>query len=199
MSQGSLNPKIRFLGQKVWPVARSRTDRQTDTQTDRVTTEGTLSGFQDFFLQPIIKDRPNNKKSQFSNGKRSYQPKYNILKRKIVTGSLITKMYKCHKGENRKISIKKRNDENISKRTCLISRVTKFRFLGQTMWPVARAHTHIKTNRHTVAQTHRVTTVGTRSGSKDCFLPPIIKDRPNIGILTHNAQHSQGIWIGQNK
>ena len=42
MSQGSLNP-----------------DRQTDTQTDRVTTEGTLSGFQDFFLQPIIKDRPN--------------------------------------------------------------------------------------------------------------------------------------------
>ena len=30
-----------------------------DTQTDRVTTEGTLSGFQDIFLQPIIKDRPN--------------------------------------------------------------------------------------------------------------------------------------------
>ena len=33
------------------------TDRQTDT---KVTTEGTLSGFQEFFLQPIIKDRPNN-------------------------------------------------------------------------------------------------------------------------------------------
>ena len=32
----------------------------TDGQTDRVTTEGTLSGFQDFFLQPIIKDLPNN-------------------------------------------------------------------------------------------------------------------------------------------
>ena len=32
----------------------------TDTQTDtKVNTEGTLSGFQDFFLQPIIKDRPN--------------------------------------------------------------------------------------------------------------------------------------------
>ena len=46
MSQGSLNPKIRFLGQNVWPVARS----QTDTRTHRVTTEGTLSGFQDFFL-----------------------------------------------------------------------------------------------------------------------------------------------------
>ena len=55
MSQGSLNPKIRSLGQKVWPVARA----QTHTRTDRVTTEGTLSGFQDFFLQPIIKDRPN--------------------------------------------------------------------------------------------------------------------------------------------
>ena len=46
----------------MWPVARSQTDRQTDSQTDRrthsVTTEGTLAGFQDFFLQPIIKDRP---------------------------------------------------------------------------------------------------------------------------------------------
>ena len=31
MSQGSLNPKIRFLGQKVCPVARRQTDRQTDT------------------------------------------------------------------------------------------------------------------------------------------------------------------------
>ena len=55
MSQGSFNPKIRFLGQKVWPVGRSRTHRQTD----EVTTEDTLSGFQDFFLQPIIKDRSN--------------------------------------------------------------------------------------------------------------------------------------------
>ena len=59
MSQVSLNSKIRFLSQKVCPVARSQTDRHTD----RVTTEGTLSGFQDFFLQPIIKDRPNNKPS----------------------------------------------------------------------------------------------------------------------------------------
>ena len=40
-------PKIRFLGQKVCPVARSRTDGQTDRQTDR-----------HIFLQPIIKDRP---------------------------------------------------------------------------------------------------------------------------------------------
>ena len=30
MSQGSLNPKIRFLGQKVYSVARPQTDRQTD-------------------------------------------------------------------------------------------------------------------------------------------------------------------------
>ena len=50
MSQGSLSPKIRFLGQKVCPVARSHTDR--------VTTDGTLSRFQDLFLQLIIKDRP---------------------------------------------------------------------------------------------------------------------------------------------
>merc|ERR1711923_411027 len=60
MSQGSLNPKIRFLGQKMCPAARERTDGQTHT---KVTTEGTLSGFQEFFLQPIIKDRPNIQKS----------------------------------------------------------------------------------------------------------------------------------------
>ena len=60
MSQGSLNPKIRFLGQKVCPAARGRTDTQTDRHKHtKVTTEGTLSGFQGFFLQPIIKDRPN--------------------------------------------------------------------------------------------------------------------------------------------
>ena len=56
MSQGSFNPKIRFLGQKVCSAARLQTDRQTDM---KVTTVGTHSGFQDLFLQPIIKDRPN--------------------------------------------------------------------------------------------------------------------------------------------
>ena len=30
MSQGSLNPKIRFLAQKVWSIARVRRHRQTD-------------------------------------------------------------------------------------------------------------------------------------------------------------------------
>ena len=54
MSQGSLDPKIRFLGQNV--CSYTQTDTQTDRQTHtKVKTEGTLSGFQDFFLQPIIK------------------------------------------------------------------------------------------------------------------------------------------------
>ena len=35
MSQGSLNPKISFLGQKMWPVARTWTHTQTDRLTDR--------------------------------------------------------------------------------------------------------------------------------------------------------------------
>ena len=65
ISQGSLNPKIRFLGQNVCSVAWLQTDRQThrhtDTQTHtKVKTEDTLSGFQEYFLQPIIKDRSNN-------------------------------------------------------------------------------------------------------------------------------------------
>ena len=55
MSQGSFSPKIKFLGQKVCSVARGQTDRQTDT---KVKTEDTLSGFQEFFLQSIIKFFP---------------------------------------------------------------------------------------------------------------------------------------------
>ena len=35
MSQGLFNPKIRFLVEKVCPVACLHTDRQTDGQTDR--------------------------------------------------------------------------------------------------------------------------------------------------------------------
>ena len=37
MSQGSLDPKIRFLGQKVCSVARVQTDRRTHRQTDTQT------------------------------------------------------------------------------------------------------------------------------------------------------------------
>ena len=58
MSQGSLDSKIRFIGQKVCSVAHVQTDTHTQTDT-KVNTEDTLSGFQDFFLQPIIKDRSN--------------------------------------------------------------------------------------------------------------------------------------------
>ena len=50
MSQESFNPKIWFISQKVCSA---------HTHTDTVNTEDTVSGFQEFFLQPIIKDRPN--------------------------------------------------------------------------------------------------------------------------------------------
>ena len=50
MSQGSLNPKIRFLGQNMCSVAWLHTHTQTHTK---------VTGFRIFFLQPIIKDRPN--------------------------------------------------------------------------------------------------------------------------------------------
>ena len=53
MFQGSPNPK-RFLAQKMRPVARSQTDRHSHRQTDTH-----FQGFMFFFLQPIIKDRPN--------------------------------------------------------------------------------------------------------------------------------------------
>ena len=51
MSQGSLDPKITFLCQKVCSVARVQTDTQTHRHTDtKVNTEDTFSGFQDFLL-----------------------------------------------------------------------------------------------------------------------------------------------------
>ena len=56
LSHGSLNLKIRFFGQEVYPVARSQKHRYTDT---KVHTEDILSGFQECFLQTINKDRPN--------------------------------------------------------------------------------------------------------------------------------------------
>ena len=42
---GSLNPKITFLGQKVWPVARARADGQTDRQSDYWGHPFRVSGF----------------------------------------------------------------------------------------------------------------------------------------------------------
>ena len=47
MSQGSLNTKTRFLGQKVCPVACLQTYGQTDRQESEYI-EDILSGFQDF-------------------------------------------------------------------------------------------------------------------------------------------------------
>ena len=52
-SQGSLNLQIWFLGQNVYHVTRSQTHRQT------MDTEDTLSRFQEFVIQPFIKDRSN--------------------------------------------------------------------------------------------------------------------------------------------
>ena len=61
MSQGSLDPKNRVLGQKVCCLARIQTHIQKHRQTDtKVNTEDTLSGI---FLLPIIKDRSNMWKS----------------------------------------------------------------------------------------------------------------------------------------
>ena len=56
-STQELDPQLKNYGQQ---LAYRETDRHTHRQTNtKVNTEGTLSGFQDFFLQPIIKDRPN--------------------------------------------------------------------------------------------------------------------------------------------
>ena len=59
MSQGSLDPKIRFIGQKVCSVARV----QTHT---KVNTEDTLSGFQEFFLHFNLSSRIGPTKSRVS-------------------------------------------------------------------------------------------------------------------------------------
>ena len=52
MSQGSLNPKVRFLGQKVCSVARERTDTH---ESDYCGHPFRVSGV---FPSTIIKDRP---------------------------------------------------------------------------------------------------------------------------------------------
>ena len=88
ISHGSLNPKVRFLGQKVCAVARGHTDTQTHS---KVTTVDTLSGFQDFSLQPIIKDRPNiNNPSIFYFNGRGAENLVDILRVKQLQVGLLT-------------------------------------------------------------------------------------------------------------
>ena len=48
MSHGSLNPKIRFAGQKVCTVAHVQTDRHTQTLDTNMNTEDTFQGFKIF-------------------------------------------------------------------------------------------------------------------------------------------------------
>ena len=59
MSQGSLNPKITFLGQKLCSVARERTHTHRQTDTHESEYRGHPFRVSGFFLQSIIKDRSN--------------------------------------------------------------------------------------------------------------------------------------------
>ena len=65
MSQGSLDPKNRFLGQKMSPVARVQTDRQTDTHKSEYRRHPfRVSGFFSFNLSSRIGPIYNMKTSQ---------------------------------------------------------------------------------------------------------------------------------------
>ena len=59
MFQGPLNPKIRFLAQKLWSVVHVQRNTHTDRHTRKWILRASFQGFRIFFLQPIIKDRPN--------------------------------------------------------------------------------------------------------------------------------------------
>ena len=70
----------------MWSVARVQRHRRTDRRT-RNWLEGTLSGFKEFFLQPIIKDRPNiNMQGQRSNAEVSadYALPRHVMERRWV-------------------------------------------------------------------------------------------------------------------
>ena len=96
MSQGSLDPKIRFIGQKVCSVAREQTDKRTHTHTHTDTHESEYRGhpfrvsgifpstyhqglvqqkvktgdsfhdFRRFLLQPVTKEWSNNNHHEYS-------------------------------------------------------------------------------------------------------------------------------------
>ena len=67
MSQRSFNPKIKFLDQKVCPVARAQTHRRTDRQSENRGHPFRVSGI---FLQPIIKERSKIDAARFLEGAR---------------------------------------------------------------------------------------------------------------------------------
>ena len=51
----------------------------------KVTTVGTLSGFQEFFLQPIIKDRPNDQNTHFQQQQQQQQEQKNATRLQAAT------------------------------------------------------------------------------------------------------------------
>ena len=83
---------IQKLGSQVKRCDLQPPDGQTDRQTDtKMTTEGTLSGFQEFFFQPIIKDRPNKKiqrgqRTKINRGKENGQGQYLVWAAYLACG-----------------------------------------------------------------------------------------------------------------
>ena len=104
MSQGSLKAKIRFLGQKVCPAARERTDRQTHT---KVTTMGTVKEFS-FNLSSRIGLITILETNSTQSCNRPLPPK-NIIIRKTILLHPMFKMdiqYTNHSGQTRMIRVK---------------------------------------------------------------------------------------------
>ena len=73
LTQGSLMPKIKILGQKLWPAGPRQTDKQTNRQTDKQTnkqteivkTEGPIEFFGSFFsFISLSMSGPKNKTKQ---------------------------------------------------------------------------------------------------------------------------------------
>ena len=66
MSQGSLNPKIRFLSKKVCPAARGRTDGQTHRQTDTHESDYWMHPFRVSGVFPSTYHQRSDQKNDFS-------------------------------------------------------------------------------------------------------------------------------------